>query len=234
MDTIERSPLFRDDIRQRVEHFARGDLRNGVVGERERSYDHCYNYFATVPRPTGDTEKSCAVLCFYLASWGMYRGSSFLFKETNSRHFIPVIEYIEEHWAILGHIDVDVYDAKKVELIKTAYAELKRLALPSGNSAATLITKILVGVFGCVPAYDTYFRIGIRKVIHDHSTEKFWRFTGSSLMLLSEFYTANSHVVDELHAESVTWRFLDTAPSGAKLTKAKILDMYFFDVGYSG
>jgi hypothetical protein len=78
-----RKAFYRDDVRARVERFANGSLREGVLGRRDRSYDHCYNYFAATKHPTRDMEKSCAILGFYLASWGMYRGSSYLFNETS-------------------------------------------------------------------------------------------------------------------------------------------------------
>jgi hypothetical protein len=232
--TDEKLPLFRQDVRDRVEHFAGGRLSDGVSGQRERSYDHCYNHFANTVHPTRDMEKSCAVLGFYLASWGMYRGSSFLFKETNSTHFIPVVEYVEEHRETLTRIDVNNYDVESLAAIRTAYSDLRRLLLPGGNTALTLVTKVLVAVTGCVPAYDTYFRAGVRKVAAGISDEKFRRLSMESLGFLAEFYRANRQVVDELRDESATWKFMDSSPSGDKLTRAKILDMYFFDLGFHG
>jgi hypothetical protein len=182
--------------------------------------------------PTGQLEKSCAVLAFYLASWGMYRGSTFLLNHTNSTHFIPVIGYIEEFGDSLRAIDVDCYHDANLEKIEEAYARLKAAVLPEGNTAVTLVTKILAGVFGCVPAYDTYFRIGVRNVTGDHSREAFWSFSRRSLELLSEVYLANASELNALAAESVTWRFEDsTSPTGLPLKRAKILDMYFFDRG---
>lgn len=235
MTTNDHSALVRRDIRQRVEHFAGGSLHNGVSGERERSYDHCYNYFQSVALPTEDNEKSCAVLGFYLASWGMYRGSTFLFRETNSTHFLPVIDYVEEHFDTLSRIDVDGYhQPENLARIEAAYTHLRQIVLPEGNTAITLVTKILAGVFGCTPAYDTYFRTGIRAVTCGRGRESFWRMTRGSLELLAAFYAANRSDVDALHDESRSWRFADSdsGPTGNKLTKAKILDMYFFDVGY--
>lgn len=230
-------------MRARVERFAKGvyqngllferrSLHDGVLGQPDRSYDHCYNYFAATKHPTRDMEKSCAILGFYLASWGMYRGSAYLFNKTNSTHFVPVIEYIEAEGDKLRRIDVDCYDADIIEQMLIAYGYLKQKVLPEGNEAVTLITKILLGVFGCVPAYDTYFRIGIRTVTRDHSRVAFSSFNRLSLELLSKVYLANASELNALGAESKTWRFTDSAsPTGLPLTKAKILDMYAFDLG---
>lgn len=236
MSASENSVLVRRDIRERVQHFAGGSLRNGVSGQRERSYDHCYNYFRSMPRPTDDIEKSCAVLGFYLASWGMYRGSSYLFKQTNSTRFLPVIRYIEDHRETLSRIDVDGYQQpENLARIEDAYTYIRDSVLTERNTAVTLVTKILAGVFGCTPAYDTYFRIGVRSVTVPHSREAFWRMTRGSLELLAAFHEANKADIDALRDESVTWRFSDSdaGPTGIKLTRAKILDMYFFDLGYS-
>ncbi len=228
-----RSAFYRDDMRARVERFAIGSLRAGVLRQQDRSYDHCYNYFAATKHPTRDMEKSCAILGFYLASWGMYRGSSYLFNKTNSTHFVPVIEYIEDDGDKLRRIDVDCYDADSIEQMLTAYGYLQQKVLPEGNEPVTLITKILLGVFGCTPAYDTYFRAGIRTMTRDHSRVAFSSFNRRSLQLLSEVYLANASKLNELAAESNTWRFTDSAsPTGLPLTKAKILDMYLYDLGY--
>jgi hypothetical protein len=42
-------------------------------------------------------EMSCLQLGYYLASWGMLRGSSYLFRETNARHYQASIEVIERY-----------------------------------------------------------------------------------------------------------------------------------------
>ena len=39
--------------------------------DRYTSFDYCYNYFKTTKDLTKDFEKSCLMLGFYLASWGM-------------------------------------------------------------------------------------------------------------------------------------------------------------------
>src|SRR5690554_1576563 len=42
---------------------------------RYKSWEHCYSYFM---KENIDPDYACLHLAFYLASWGMYRGSSFL------------------------------------------------------------------------------------------------------------------------------------------------------------
>ena len=84
--------------------------------DRYTSFDYCYNYFRTTNDLTIDIEKSCLVLGFYLASWGMYRGSSFLLQHS-VHHLKPTILYINSLDKSVWNIDVDKYDDKNIEQI---------------------------------------------------------------------------------------------------------------------
>ena len=81
--------LQRDDIPETVKIF---ELNNDSYG-RYASFDYCYNYFhpSNSNDFTEDIEKSCLAIGFYLASWGMFRGSSFLLDQ-----FFKIICY-ESH-----------------------------------------------------------------------------------------------------------------------------------------
>src|SRR5262245_56952795 len=62
-----------------------------VVGDphhRYGSWEHCYRFFQDV-KPQGlatQREQAALQLAFYLASWGMYRGSSFLLQRAYTVH----------------------------------------------------------------------------------------------------------------------------------------------------
>lgn len=90
----------------------------------------------------------------------------------------------------------------------------------------------MVGVFGCVPAYDTYFVRGIKTVFTGRAKSSFWQMTARTLELLAEFYEANRQTIDDLAASSKSFRFGDETPQGLPLTKAKIIDMYGFHLGF--
>ena len=45
---------------------------------RYLSWEHCYDYFG---QDEVDPDKACLHMAFYLASWGMYRGSAFLLQK---------------------------------------------------------------------------------------------------------------------------------------------------------
>lgn len=59
-----------------------GDLA-GDEHHRYRSWEHCYRFFrrAGAAEISNQRDHAALHLGFYLASWGMYRGSSFLLKQ---------------------------------------------------------------------------------------------------------------------------------------------------------
>jgi hypothetical protein len=229
---MSQNPFYRTDFRQVVEQgFAGGRLSGGVRGARSQSYDHCFNYFVDTPDLTADIEKSCAVLGFYLASWGMYRGSSFLLKETNLTALRPVIEYVASRRDALRAIDIDSYDEASVADVVEAYRAIQAALEIGRHRHITLVTKIMIAVFGCIPAYDDYFRRGLRCVLRGHAKVPQDRLTAPSLCSLAAIYQANRDVIDDVHDYSRTVLFDGSGVSSHRLTKAKILDMYCFQLG---
>ena len=59
---------------------------------RYKSWEHCYSFFKS-DVVDDDIDKACLHLAFYLASWGMYRGSSFLLWKDYKIH-MKVVERI--------------------------------------------------------------------------------------------------------------------------------------------
>ena len=126
--------------------------------DRYASFDYCYLYFkdSNSEKILEDIEKSCLVLGFYLASWGMLRGSSFLLNHS-VKYYEPLIRYIASLDESVWDIDVHNYNNENIKTILDIYQKCKDILIKNGNSDLTLITKILLGVFGFVPAFDRYF-----------------------------------------------------------------------------
>ena len=130
-------------------------------------WEHCYKSFYVARKNDSLSINFLSLnLAFYLASWGMYRGSSFLTKYDHQIH-IPVIEEIlKKDYDVLLGIKCSDYDADKlvslIELqnaIKAVYSKKSEFQRPISK---ILVTKILLGTLGCVPAYDRYFEQAIR------------------------------------------------------------------------
>lgn len=185
----------------------------------ELAWEECYLAFwkAREARPTGGTppeyeqlkEQACLRLAVYLASFGMYRGSSFISGLDTSAH-MPVVELLLEkkydglaefpgpssaggrsmpdsEWnealfALVGEMCAYYSKVKSQALLfkefyggfpgQVAEETLKKCESIKANEpgemgkarvSRVLITKILMGAFGSVPAYDRYFCAGAKE-----------------------------------------------------------------------
>lgn len=191
---------------------------------RYASFDYCFNYFrshyeAGRVETLADRESmqtSCLQLGFYLASWGMFRGSTTLL--TRSAHcFKPVIEAIAAAPVLAWEADVEDYDAETItELIRIG-RDLGRL-LPGGHSD-TLVTKTMLGVFGGVPAFDSYFRRGIGTS----------GFRPAGMRKVHDFWSRNAELIEQHRVRTLDF---DTGTHTARrYTQAKVIDMIFFIEG---
>ena len=142
---------------------------------RYRSWEHCYSHFikAQVSQEI-DYDYLSLQLAFYLTSWGMYRGSSFLLQKDYKVHIPVVKELLSEKYDVLAGIggvsfreksnqqlflDINSFLGQYYDKIRQEVKEQKL----KNQLSFTLITKILMGTLGCVPAYDRYFIAGIKK-----------------------------------------------------------------------
>lgn len=129
-------PIQPGAISEAVQQFLGGDADPRPLSlRRERSWDFCYSHFQDHPRPTEVMELSCLHLGYYLASWGMLRGSSYLFQETNALHYQRAIEVIEVHDHTMRGWDVDRYDdAAKRQSFDQAWTDLRAALIPADRA----------------------------------------------------------------------------------------------------
>ena len=191
---------------------------------RYTSFDYCYNHFQ-LHRERGalselvagpNLQLSCLHLAFYLASWGMLRASSALLQRS-VKHYVPVIHVIASSPAEIWNVDADCYTEANCDLVLETAQQI-RGALPDGASDI-LITKIMLGVFGCVPAFDTYFKKGFGT----------WTFGRTALMRVAKFYMDNADVIDRHRVP--TLEFDTGMETTRRYTRAKVIDMVFFVEG---
>src|ERR1700724_165165 len=80
------------DIAEKIKAY------HGVRGphDRDRSWEHCYRYFRSADASTirKDHDQAALQLGFYLASWGMYRGSSFLLQPPGTKSGLRLLPFI--------------------------------------------------------------------------------------------------------------------------------------------
>lgn len=196
--------------------------------DRYASFDYCYNYFRPSNDITQDIEKACLVLGFYLASWGMFRGSSFLLQKS-AKHFEPTIRYIATLDKSVWDIDADNYDENNIQTIIKIYKDIKIRLINKNNADLTLITKILLGVFGFVPAFDNFFCNSFRAISEGQCG--FRKVNYKSLSFIKTFYEVNKTTIDRLSDETFTIDFMTGRKTSLNYPKAKIIDMYGFTAG---
>ena len=214
--------MQRSDIKKSLNNY----LSNLDPNERYASYDYCYNYFRSFVdlnqtselASDANNQNSCIQPGFYLASWGMYRGSSQLLQKS-AKELEKVIKVIASTDPALFKTDVHNYDEKTIRQILDLKDRLQNAF--THPATTTLLTKTMLGVFGCIPAFDSYFvrGSGLRTV-----NEK-------NLLQIKDFYLKNQDLIERERNTRFTLNF-DTGSSTKHLyTRAKMIDMIFFIAG---
>lgn len=192
------------------------------------SWDYCYEAFCYARRKNrNDIDLLSLHLGFYLASWGMFRGSSFLLDKTFTVHKPMVEEILKPKYDILWKsgedcsLLIDKMDVlfELVAILKGHYGQFRDKNAKSEVSQ-TLITKILLGTLGCVPAYDRCFTTGVRMTSVTTGT-----FNERSISKLVNFYRANKRLFESAR------RRMTTANKRIPYPQMKLLDMAFWTIG---
>ncbi|WAC12557.1 DUF7662 domain-containing protein [Dyadobacter pollutisoli] len=214
----------KEDIKAVMDDF----IAKSNPEDRYTSFDYCYNYFRTTKNPNDDLEKSCLVLGFYLSSWGMFRGSSFLFQKSIA-YFKPLLAYIAEIDKKIWEIDVNNYTPENMQKIVDIYSGIKKVLIFDNNRDITLVTKILLGVFGFIPAFDQYFQNTFKGIYKDERCS-FSKVDVRSLSCIKHFYELNKTEIDQLSSSIYTTDFSTGEKTHICYPKAKIIDMYGFSL----
>lgn len=207
------------------QEFLDGAGKNGGVNLNDRyaSFDYCFNYFQSFRDRKNELvsaehlQQSCLQLGFYLASWGMLRGSTGQLQKS-MRHLVPTIELIAATDDQVWQIDIDQYNEENIERLLKLSRQIKMAIQVDGSATDTLSTKVMLGVFGNVPAFDTRFKQGFGS-----ST-----LGKKSLRGIAAFYDQHQPFSDR---RIQTMAFDTQTPSDLYYPKAKLLDMVFFIKG---
>lgn len=192
---------------------------------RYKSWEHCYKEFSE----NNDIDKLSLHLAFYLASWGMYRGSSGLLQKDYKVHHGAVEIIISSKFQSIRAFESEI-KREHIPLILELFNELsnyyggieyvrngKELKITPTD---TLITKVILGTLGCIPAYDRFFNLGLAET---GITQKVGK---RSLNQLFDFIDTDNN------AELIKIAATDVTANNLKYPTMKILDMFFWSVGY--
>ncbi|MGB3259836.1 hypothetical protein [Paenisporosarcina sp.] len=202
-----------------------------VDNHRFKSWEHCYGFFKQNRHNLDDdkvVDHACLHLAFYLASWGMLR-NSFLLQRDYLIHkpFIENIVKKEKYRIFFENFPVNFNRRQDIEGLMQLIADTRAVYQPMLQETKddkathleitdTLTSKILLGVFGVIPAYDRFFREAAR--LHGMSGQ----FNQSSFLQLQSFFN---------HYQSEFEGFIEeTSTKYMKYTPMKTIDMYFWKV----
>lgn len=206
------------------------DLKSDANG-RYRSWEHCYSHFMKARGNEDiDYDYLSLQLAFYLASWGMYRGSSFLLQKDYRVHIPVVKELLSEKYDALAGIECADFRKEsnqkllqKINSFLDKYYDRIRHEVKGqeikNQLSYTLITKILMGTLGCVPAYDRYFIAGIK-----NQRTATGNYNLKSIMQLVGFYERNTERLESARVKMEV--------KGMPYPQMKMLDMGFWQVGF--
>jgi hypothetical protein len=191
---------------------------------RYRSWEHCYRYFRGLAPSAIIAQRDTAALQlgFYLARWGMYRGSSFLLQRAYTAHLGLIDRLAGDDLRPLWQCEFGTAECGEeiVGAVESAVAAVREAYAPFGQATDTLVTKVLLGTLGCLPAVDRYFIDGFKA-------------QGQSYSRL------NRRFIDRIRAFSIEHlpvlraeqRRIEGA-TGVRYPLMKLIDMYFWQIGY--
>ena len=197
---------------------------------RYLSWEHCYKNFSQYKGKMLSEQEADFLslhLAFYLASWGMYRGSSFLLQKDYKIHIEAVKEiYRGEYKPLCGiKCDAILLESNRnlmfilVARLKDIYINKKKNMRGCDDISEILLTKILMGTLGCFPAYDRYFKAGLKS---------FGVASGicspNSLNSLAKFYENNKEKLEKQR--------MKISGNGVEYPPMKIIDSCFWQLGY--
>lgn len=205
---------------------------SGIISDefhRYKSWDNCFKAFSV----SEQSEIHILELAFYLASWGMYRGSSGLLQKNHLIHkgTVNIIfsennqklkcneknEVMKENIAAILEVKNElVKHYTQEKFIFTKGTDEPKLISPTD----TLLSKIMLGTLGCVPAYDRYFIEGLKVCNIKHTN-----FNQASLSALFSFAAENKTKIEQAQK-------LINEKTSMHYPVMKILDMYFWQIGY--
>nr|DAD85489.1 MAG TPA: hypothetical protein [Siphoviridae sp. ctDcW16] len=170
---------------------------------RYLSWEHCYKAF-------GNSENSIDYLAlhlaFYLASWGMYRGSTTLLKKDYKVHY-EVVKLIKP----VALNRESIKSLTEIQgLMHKIFQEYDKVSV---KASKTLQTKILLGTLGCFPALDRFFIDGWNLTFESNPTDE------------NIFSFVQENISEIENCQKIIGRNMIYPPM-------KIVDMYFWQKGY--
>jgi len=119
----------------------------------------------------------------------------------------------------LWEIDVDNYNEENIEKLLSCKKQIIDALGRENRPTDTLVSKIMLGVFSNIPAFDE----NVKKVLRSNSLNK------KSLEKIKNFYEKNKKSFDSIKIHTLS--FSTGKKTNIIYKKAKLIDMYLFMKG---
>ena len=210
------------------------------TASRYRSWEYCYTQFyeARQNPEKSNVDNLSLHLAFYLASWGMYRGSSFLLQYDYTIHTSVVKEILKPEYNKLFGIECkELNNEQTSSLLKKLNSEISTIYNPfrlelketevTQDISNILVSKVLLGTLGCVPAYDRFFVDAVKK--NEVTTGNY---NIASLHKLIKFYEEHQEKLEKLRSEFLIKYEFDGEEKTLDYPQMKLLDIGFWKIGF--
>lgn len=219
--------LHFEEIVSRGLRLKHKDKYNG----RHRAWEYCREQFIKAHNKGTSYDKDylCLYLTVYLTNWGMYRGSSALLFNDYRVHEDAVDIILDQKYNKLWNynpfdpsnnvsLPQEFFDRWNGELWQAYNKLMKKTNYPrkkqdSPNASEILVTKVMLGTWGCVPAYDTFLKKGLQYLNIDDSV------TVEGLKSIIKYFKPCSDVN----------KIVQSLP---QYTPMKIIDAYLWELGF--
>lgn len=210
------------------------------TASRYRSWEYCYTQFyeARQNPEKANVDNLSLHLAFYLASWGMYRGSSFLLQYDYTIHTSVVKEILKSEYSTLFGLECkELNNEQTSSLLKKLNSEISTIYNPfrlelketevTQDISNILVSKVLLGTLGCVPAYDRFFVDAVKK-----NKVTTGNYNIASLQKLIKFYEEHQEKLENLRSEFLIKYEFDGEEKTLDYPQMKLLDIGFWKIGF--
>ena len=223
------------------------NYKEGAPNTRYKSWEWCHKAFIEKRKEyktntdniikTKIIEDLALHLGFYLASWGMYRGTSYLLQRDYKAHKKTVKTILDADADLLWDYEPKednielanrlLFDKEGVYWkIRESYKGYKEKDIDDDPSD-TLVTKILLGTFGCIPAFDRYLKRGIKEITKVVKQIGGYKLTQTIIGASGEATTSFKALASFAIQKEKSFR------SGVKeYPLMKLVDMFLWELGY--
>lgn len=138
-----------------------------VSSERLKSWEHCHKEFYCAIGTSYSSKELSLHLTAYLASFGMYTRKSKLMLQNSYLVHVGLIDILMDTKYIPLFFIYDANDfikcqSKIIDVYKEIKDYYKTKVIGKFVPSETLVTKIMLGVYGCIPALDTFVSASLR------------------------------------------------------------------------